>query len=370
MKILLVRMTAHLGGAEIYSERVVERFKKSKEDLEIYFITNLKEFAAKIKKSGGEAIVLSVFSEEVGTKRGLVRLVFALPKYLFYFLKEILFLKFKKNVNLAVLQGTTEKIVLTPLLKMLNFRVIWLEHGPMFRTQRAKEVLQIYKLTSKLANKIIAVSKDTKADLINGGIEKEKVVCVYAGMSIKFKKLKKFKKLIVGFVGAICWEKGIRDFVNTAVILARKMKNVRFLLVGRGPQVNWAKKVVKVFGLEDRFTFTGWKKDVWPYLAKMDLFFFPTLHLEGLSFAILEAMAMGVPVVARDIGGNRELVVQGKTGYLFKDETPEELAEIMIKLLKDKKKREAMGMAAQERIKKYFSEERWIKQMFKVFKNV
>ncbi|MGB9707074.1 MAG: glycosyltransferase, partial [Microgenomates group bacterium] len=82
------------------------------------------------------------------------------------------------------------------------------------------------------------------------------------------------------------------------------------------------------------------------------------------------AMAMGIPVVARDIGGNRELVVQGRTGYLFKNETPEELAEIIINLLKDKKKREAMGRAARERVKKYFSEERWVRQIHKVFEEV
>lgn len=82
---------------------------------------------------------------------------------------------------------------------------------------------------------------------------------------------------------------------------------------------------------------------------------------------LLEAMAMGIPVVARDIGGNRELVVHGKTGYLFKDESPEELAEIIIDLLKDKKKREAMGKAARERIIKYFNEKKWVTELHRVF---
>ena len=175
---------------------------------------------------------------------------------------------------------------------------------------------------------------------------------------------------MVGFSGAICWEKGIRDFIETAFVVGEEVKNIKFLLIGDGPQLNWAKEAVKVLGMEKNFVFPGWQRNVWPFLVKMDIFFFPTLHLEGLSLALLEAMAAGIPIVARDIGGNRELVINGKTGYLFKEQTPEEVAEMIIKLLKDRKKREAMGRAARERIEKYFSEERWIKKLHKVFEEV
>jgi len=72
---------------------------------------------------------------------------------------------------------------------------------------------------------------------------------------------------------------------------------------------------------------------------------------------------MGVPVVTMDVGGNRELVIHNKTGILFKNERPEELAKIILNLLRDKKRREAMGRAARARVKKYFSEERWVKEM-------
>jgi glycosyltransferase involved in cell wall biosynthesis len=108
--------------------------------------------------------------------------------------------------------------------------------------------------------------------------------------------------------------------------------------------------------------FTGFLEDVRPILGVFDLIFYP-IKMGSLSLSLLEAMAMGVPVVTRDIGGNRELVVHNKTGILFKDEKPEELAKIILALLRDKKRRLAMARAGRERVKKYFNEERWIREM-------
>ena len=79
---------------------------------------------------------------------------------------------------------------------------------------------------------------------------------------------------------------------------------------------------------------------------------------------------MEVPVVARDIGGNRELVIHGKTGYLFKDETSEELADLIIKLLKNPQKRRKMGIEARKRIVEHFNLESWVTNLHQVFKEV
>lgn len=351
-----------MGGAEIYNLNLIKGVKKYYPEIELFFVTNLPEFTRKIEASGGKVFVLPVFSEEVGTKRGLGRLIFNLPKYLFYFLKEILFLRIEKGVKLAVFQGATEKIVLTPLLRLLKFKVIWLEHGPMFALKRTKIVLWLYKVGSRLVDKIVTVSEDAREDLIRGGVKKDKLVCLYTGIDTDyFRPLPPLegKNLVVGFLGEICKEKGVDEFIKVGEVIQRKLKKVKFVLVGKGE----ARK-------KKNFIFTGFKEDVRPYLGKFSVFFFPTRHWEGLSLSILEAMEMGVPVVARDIGGNRELVVHGKTGYLFKDETPEELADIIIDLLKDKKKREAMGKAARERIVKYFNEKRWVTRVRKVFKEV
>ena len=320
-----------------------------------------------MEKLGVKVFVLPISGIEVGTKRDLYNFFPHFPKYFFYFLKTIFRLK-KEKIDLVFIQSNTDKLILTPIFKIFRLPVIWLEHGPFFAYKRSRIICFWYKFMNRITDKVITVSKDSQADLLKGGIKK--VSCVRTGVEMRsFKKSKKVRGLIVGYTGAICWEKGIRDFLEVAFNIRKKMKNVKFLLVGNGPQLNWAKEAVKVLGMEKNFVFPGWQKNVWPYLEKMDVFLFPTL-LEGLSLALLEVMVKGIPIVARDIGGNRELVVNGKTGYLFKEEPPEKIAEIIVGLLKDKKKREAMGKAARERVKKYFNEERWIKELHKVFEEV
>jgi len=369
MKILTTRIASGFGGAEVYNLKLVEGMGRFFPETEFFFITNLPEFTKELEKRRVKVFILSIWPGEIGTKKDLLKFLPHFPQYLFYFLKTIFSLR-KEKIDLVFLQGTTEKIILTPIFKIFRLPVIWLEHGPFFAFPKTILVRVCYKWASQLAEKIITVSKDSQKNLEKNGIKNP--ICIWIGRDLKrFKKKTRIgENKVIGFCGAICWEKGIRDFLEVAFVIKEKMKNVKFLLVGDGPQLNWAKEAVKVLGMEKNFVFPGWQKNVRSYLEKMDIFLFPTHHLEGLPAAVLEAMAMGVPVVARDIGGNRELVVHGKTGYLFKDETPEEVAEIIVNLLKDGKKRRAMGRAARERVEKYFSEERWIKKLHKVFEEV
>lgn len=370
MKVLMVKMAGGIGGAEVYSQNLVEGLKKYYPEDKIFFLTNLPGLRRRIKKAGGEVFTLPVFHEEVGTKRGLIRLFLALPKYLYFFTRKIFYLRFKKDLKLVLFQGTTEKIVLTPLLKLLKMKVIWLEHGPIFSSQRAKEVLFLYRLNSQRADKIIAESKDAQEDLINGGVEKNKVSYLPTGVDTEFFKPREQRKKglpIVGYLGAVCQEKGIEEFLKVAKLLVKSIKSLKFKIIGEGTELSWAKNWVKNNKLEKQVEFIGFVNDIRPYLARFSVFFFPTKHLEGLSLSLMDAMAMGIPVVARDIGGNRELVLHGRTGYLFKDETPEELANLLIGLLQDQKKREKMGRKARSIIEQKFNGLIWIKKWQEIF---
>jgi len=367
MKILIVRIGGGLGGAEIYNLNLIEGIGRFFPKTEVFFVTNLPDFAEELEKRKVKAFVLPVWPGEIGTKKDLLKFLPHFPQYLFYFLKIIFSLR-KEKIDLVCLQGTTEKLILSPIFKIFRLPVIWLEHGPFFAFQKTILVKVGYKWESRLVERIITVSKDSQKNLKNNGIKNP--ICVWTGIAGKKKESKKSKELVVGFSGAVCWEKGIRDFLEVAFVVKERMEKVRFLLVGDGPQLNWMKEAVRVLGMEKNFIFPGWQKSVDPFLEQMDIFFFPTYHLEGLPLALLEAMAMGIPVVARDIGGNRELVVNGKTGYLFKEESSEEVAKIIVELLKNIPKRKAMGEVARKRWKKYFNEEGWIKKMYKIFEEV
>ena len=106
-------------------------------------------------------------------------------------------------------------------------------------------------------------------------------------------------------------------------------------------------------GVVDRLRFTGQRDDVRRLMSAMDVITLPSRY-EACSMAILEAMALGKPVVATRAGGNPELIDDGVTGLLI-ERTPDALAHAIIRLLSDSRSREEMGEAARARAHASFS---------------
>lgn len=382
MKILMIRPCRIIGGAEIYNFNLVEGFKKFYPEVKLFFISTADEFSKRIKNLGGEVIQIPVFNEEVGTKRSLIRLMIHFPSYLFCYLRTILKLRKTEKVNTLCFQSATEKIFLSPLFKVLGFRIIWIEHGPYFKFNISRIIQRFYSISSLFTDRIITVSENT-SDAICNNVRFAKVVCIKTGINsdyysplgrrIKTKLRLKLgmgdKEVILGYSGIICDEKGIMKLLEVGNFLVNNNCLVKLMIVGLGPRLNYSKNFVARRKINDRFVFTGFQPKVKKYLGLFDVMFYP-INMGSLSMTLMEAMAMEIPVITRDIGGNRELVVDGVTGYLFKDETPEQLAKMILELLNDPKKRKEMGKAARERIVKYFNQERWIRELYAVFKEV
>lgn len=102
-------------------------------------------------------------------------------------------------------------------------------------------------------------------------------------------------------------------------------------------------------GLAPYVTFTGWRNDVLEVVAAMDILVHPSLS-EGFGRAVLEALALGKPVVASSVGGLREIIEDGKNGFLVAPGDVEGLADKISRLLRDKSLREAFGRASREKV--------------------
>lgn len=153
---------------------------------------------------------------------------------------------------------------------------------------------------------------------------------------------------VVGIVANLRPVKDVSLFVRSAHLVARKCDDVVFLIVGRGEQFEELQRLVADLGLTGRVFFTQGRGAVIDYLARMCIGCL-TSKSEGFSNAILEYMATGLPVVATDVGGNREAVVDGKTGYLVSQRTPESFATLLLRLLGDEPLRARMGCAGYHR---------------------
>lgn len=382
MKILMVRMTDRVSGSEVYNLNLLQGFT-SYPDVRISFLTNSKYFLERIKEKKGHAFHFNLNLEEIGTKKNYLKAFLLSPILIYIYLKKIQKLERNGKFDLICLQSMTEKIFLTPLLKLLNYKVIWIEHGPLFKTSRAKIIKLFYVLVSILVNKIITVSQDTEVDLIKGGVNKKKIKTIYIGVDTEFfkpfdrefingKKKElgiRLNDLIIGFLGSVCEEKGIKEFIEIAKKIIDKNINFKFLVIGDGSLLQWSRDKVKKEKIDKYFIFSGHIEDVKNYISILNILFFPTKHQEGISLSLLEAMAMGKVVVARDMGGNNE-IINKNNGYLYSGNNKDELVSMIIDLLNNKEKLKIIGNNARDKIMHDFNIKNNINNFYDLFLNI
>jgi glycosyltransferase involved in cell wall biosynthesis len=128
----------------------------------------------------------------------------------------------------------------------------------------------------------------------------------------------------------------------------------RLLLVGEGPLRVQLEDQVQRLGLTGSVTFCGAATELRPIFAASDVFVMPSL-IEGMSNAILEAMAAGLPVVATRVGGNVDVIIDGQSGLLVEAASPRALADAMAQLASDPSRRATLGSAARARVESHYS---------------
>ncbi len=151
--------------------------------------------------------------------------------------------------------------------------------------------------------------------------------------------------LVVGNVGRLRQEKGHRILLQAAAQVCAARPETRFVIIGDGELQTALHRQAAELGLGEAVQFTGARTDVEYLYHAMDLFVLPSLW-EGLSTAILESMASGIPVVATDLPGTRELIAPGRTGWLVRPNDPADLARGILEALANPSQRAGMAAAA------------------------
>lgn len=166
---------------------------------------------------------------------------------------------------------------------------------------------------------------------------------------------------IVGIVGRVNREKGYLEFFDAAARVARSASDVRFLIVGpvEKEKANALDPVAltREYGLTGRVVYAGLRSEMAELYSLMDVLVLPS-HREGFPRSPMEASAMGRPVVATDIRGCRQVVVDDETGFLVPPRDPEALAEAILRLLDDPARMMRMGRAARAHALANFDEQR------------
>jgi glycosyltransferase involved in cell wall biosynthesis len=153
---------------------------------------------------------------------------------------------------------------------------------------------------------------------------------------------------VIGTVANFRALKGHRYLLRAAIRIREMVPNARVVLVGRGPLEDQIRREAVDLGLEGTVVFAGFRPDVPRVAATFDVFTLPSLH-EGLSIALLEAMALGTPVVVTSVGGNPEVISHGVDGLLVPPRDPEALAGRIVELLRDPARGQRLGRTARHR---------------------
>ena len=167
--------------------------------------------------------------------------------------------------------------------------------------------------------------------------------------------------IVVGMIGRLVLEKGYGEFFRAAEQLVARHPNTYFLVVGERLQSDYADNIDQALAcaqqvLRPRLVLAGMREDVPALLAAMDIFCLPS-YREGMPRTIIEAMMMGKPVVATDIRGSREEVVEGVTGLLVPTHDVSALAHALERLLHDPALRASMGQAGRDRALALYDEQ-------------
>ena len=232
-----------------------------------------------------------------------------------------------------------------------------------------------WRFFNRLANCIVAVARAVGDESIRSeGLPHSKVVTIHNGVDLahfapregpsarRALRLGSERRILGTVANLVPW-KGHADILDVAARLVREDHDLHLIFVGDGPLRGALERTAQMLGLAGRITFAGRQEDVRPWIAAMDILIQASTGEEGLSNAILEAMAMAKPVVASRYGGNPEAVVDGRTGWLFPPEDREALHALLSGALRDLKKTESFGLAGRALAEAEFGMDRMIQRM-------
>lgn len=242
--------------------------------------------------------------------------------------------------------------------------VVHTKHGREYADRRL--IAALSRLGSRWTSRFVAVSDDA-ADVARTleRVPTRKLRVIHNGIDVDRFAVRDARP---SRAGARAVTVGRLEPVKDQVTLLRAVRvvvdtNPTFQLdiVGDGPSRPELEAQQNALGLTGHVRFHGYREHVGPFLDASDFFVLSSIS-EGVSLALLEAMACGLPAVATDVGGNREVVVPGETGYLVPAGSPAALADAMCMLQADATNLDRMGRAARRRVEGAFNLSRVVAQ--------
>lgn len=363
MKIMYLLFSFTVGGTERLVANICNQMEAQNEEVYLYIINDLID--DNLLNTLNENIHVKLLRRKVGSKDKISPL-FKVAKYI------------KKNKIDVVHCNSFNAPELLILSKIVNHncKVVSTIHGMgQFENIRKNKIF----LKNWICDKFIGISNAVVEDIVAAGIDEKKVARVYNGIETKkynCAKLKKYDEnaIVIGCVARIMPELKGQDVLLEAIKIVKKQHTKVIALFAGGVAENqqsdyeYLKKYVRDNSLEENVKFLGSLDNIPEFLNKIDICVVPS-RSEGFGLALVEAMAMGVPCVASNIAGPREIIKKTDLGMLFESNNSVDLASKLENMIVDFVNEKNIFWSRKDKIKSMFSIEKMCSELKKLYEN-
>ncbi|KQC13421.1 MAG: hypothetical protein APR63_08680 [Desulfuromonas sp. SDB] len=249
-------------------------------------------------------------------------------------------------------------------------RIIYTKHGVGFTKKELDNLNIKTKISSivvdKCVNHYIALTKNDKNTLIKYfKIKPNKISVIPNGIDISFidnVKKEESKEIIIGTVTRLMPQKGLKYFIKAIPRILNYNSKINFKIAGTGSQKGELVLLANNLKIKNKIDFSGYITDVANYINNLDIFILPSIW-EGFPYVLLEAMILKKPIITTDIFGINEIIKNNHQGILVKPYNHKQIADSVIKLLKDSKLARYLGESAYRKVLKNYTLDKNVKSI-------
>ncbi len=270
----------------------------------------------------------------------------------------------QNSINILHTHGYKNDLIGFVATRGTNCKIVSTPHG---WTQKPDLKLWCYEMLNRLIfpffDAVVPLSDDLYNQICSIPGTRRRVHFIMNGVDIneinnvknidsQLLSMKKNGAVIIGYIGRLTHGKGLETLFKAVAQFGLPSWHV--ILIGEGEQLNELESMAQKLGIREQVFFLGFRQDRISCLKGFDVFVLPS-RSEGIPRCLMESMTAGVPVVASDIPGCRQLVDDNKTGLLFNPNNPKQLADSIKKIISDNRLREYICSNGKELIQSKFS---------------
>jgi len=374
IKILHILGDSKFGGGAVVVLRLAQRARQK--GYEVAVLTTDKTFKKVLEENNIEVVDLDVIWRKIRPLKDLIGFF-----RLYFFLRKSRFNVVHTHTSKAGFVGrVASKLAGIPV-------IIHTVHGFAFHEESNFIELKLFAFLEKIASyfcdKIVTVSEfhrkwalelricnEEKIVAIPNGISEERVVPKRSKDEILSELGVSQDEFIIMTMGRLAPQKGIEYLIKAIPVVRSQIRSsFRVLIVGDGPLRPYLEDLATELQVKEYVCFLGFRGDVGDLLSITDIVVLPSLW-EGLSIALLEAMATGKPIITTSIGSNREVIENYVSGVMVPAKNQEALAEAILELHNDRNCAKRLGIEAYRRYKSYYTENQMLDSYMHVYESL